>query len=126
MKVAIPINRPREEEDYRVSSHFGKAFGFLIVDTESGEKKFVENPKNRLNLPHGAGKLIAQLFEREGVSAVLLKEIGRGAFRHLNERGIKIYLIPKEIKEVDKALEMFRENKLAILEVLACNFTINK
>ncbi|RTZ58969.1 MAG: dinitrogenase iron-molybdenum cofactor biosynthesis protein [Gammaproteobacteria bacterium] len=116
MKVAIPINRPREGGDYRVSSHFGKAFGFLIVDTESGEKRFVENPRNSLKLTHGAGKLIAQLFEREGISAVLLKEIGRGAFKHLKERGIEIYLIPKEVKEADKVLKMFKERKLAILE----------
>ena len=117
MKVAIPVNRPREEGDYRVSSHFGKAFGFLIVDTRSGEKKFVENPRNALKLEHGAGKLIAQLFEREGVKAVLLKEIGRGAFGHLKMLGIEIYLIPAEVKEVDKALELFREGKLPVLDV---------
>ncbi|HID79653.1 MAG TPA: dinitrogenase iron-molybdenum cofactor biosynthesis protein [Aquifex aeolicus] len=116
MKVAIPVNRPLEKENYRVSSHFGKAFGFLIVDTQRGEKRFVENPRNSLKLKHGVGKLIAQLFEREGVSAVLLKEIGKGAFRHLKEKGIEIYLLSKEVKEIDSALEMFREGNLPLLD----------
>ncbi len=73
MRVAIPINRPREENDLRVSSHFGKAYAFAIVDTESGEVNILPNPRNELKLSRGAGKYIAELLFREGVRAVLLR-----------------------------------------------------
>ncbi len=98
----------------RVSSHFGKAYAFAIVDTE-GKVKVVENPRNALGLQHGAGRLIADLFTREGVEVVLLREIGQGAFGHLTARGIKIYLVPKEIKTVDEAVKAFKEGKLQML-----------
>ena len=115
MKVAIPINRPREEGDLRVSSHFGKAYAFAIVDTESGEVEVVENPRVALGLQHGAGRYIAEMFDQKGVKAVLLREIGEGAFGHLTTLGIKIYLVPKEVKTVQEAVEHFKNGKLNLL-----------
>ena len=115
MKVAIPINRPREEGDLRVSSHFGKAHAFAIADTESGEIEVVENPRVALGLQHGAGKYIAEMFDQKGVKVVLLREIGQGAFKHLSQRGIKIYLVPKEVKTVQEAIELFKGGKLNLL-----------
>ncbi len=117
MRVAIPINRPREENDLRVSSHFGKAYAFAVVDTESGEVKILPNPRNELKLSHGAGKFIADLLFREGVRAVLLREIGEGAFNHLKRFGMKIYLLPREIKTVNEAVEAFKKGELPVLEV---------
>jgi predicted Fe-Mo cluster-binding NifX family protein len=115
MKLAVPINRPREEGDLRVSAHFGKAYAFAIIDTDTGEIKVVDNPRNALGLHHGAGRLIADLFAREGVGAVLLREIGHGAFGHLTALGIKIYLVPKEIKTVEEAVKAFKEGRLQML-----------
>ena len=112
MRVAIPINRPREEGDLRVSSHFGKAYAFAIADTETGVVEVVENPRVALGLQHGAGRYIADLFAQKGVGAVLLKEIGEGAFGHLTWRGIKVYLVPEGVKRVEEALNLFREGKL--------------
>ena len=115
MKVAIPINRPREEGDLRVSSHFGKAYAFAIYDSESGEIRVVENPRNALKIQHGAGRLIADMFAKEGVNALLTKEIGHGAFRHVTSLGIKIYLIPENVKTVKEAINLFGEGKLRML-----------
>ena len=115
MKVAIPINRPRGEGDLRVSSHFGKAYAFAIVDTESGEVEVVENPRVALGLQHGAGRYIAEMLDQKGVKAVPLREIGQGAFKHLSQRGIKIYLVPKEVKTVQEAIELFKGGKLNLL-----------
>jgi len=112
MRVAIPINRPREEGDLRVSEHFGKAYAFAIVDTDSGQIEIVENPRVKLGLQHGAGKYIAEMFAQKGVKVVLLREIGQGAFRHLTQKGIKIYLVPREVKTVVEAVELFKEGKL--------------
>ncbi len=115
MRVAIPINRPREEGDLRVSSHFGKAYAFAIVDTESGKVEVVENPRVALGIQHGAGKYITDMFAQKGVKAVLLREIGAGAFGHLTALGIKIYLVPKEVKTVQEAVKLFKEGKLNLL-----------
>ncbi|MEO2153944.1 MAG: dinitrogenase iron-molybdenum cofactor biosynthesis protein [Aquificae bacterium] len=115
MKVAVPINRPRDEKDLRVSAHFGKAYAFAIVDLDTGEIKVVENPRIAMGLEHGAGRLIAEMFTKEGVEAVLLREIGHGAFGHLTQRGIKIYLVPKEVKTVEEAINLFKEGKLNLL-----------
>jgi len=115
MRVAIPINRPREEGDLRISSHFGKAYAFAVVDTDSGEVEVVENPRVQLGIQHGAGRYIAQMFAQKGVNAVLLREIGAGAFRHLSAIGIKIYLVPKEVKTVEEAVNLFKEGKLQLL-----------
>jgi len=115
MKVAIPINRPREEGDLRISSHFGKAYAFAIVDTDSGEVEVVENPRVGLGIQHGAGRYIAQMFAQKGVKAVLLREIGAGAFGHLSAIGIKIYSVPKEVKTVEEAINLFKEDKLQLL-----------
>ncbi len=112
MKLAVPINRPRGEGDLRVSSHFGKAYAFAIVDTESGEVEVVENPRVALGLQHGAGRFIAQMFAQKGVRAVLLREIGAGAFGHLKALGVEIYLVPKGIKTVGEAVEAFKRGEL--------------
>jgi len=110
MRLAIPINRPRQEGDLRVSSHFGKAYAFAILNLE-GDITVVDNPRNKLNLEHGAGKFIADLFTREGVELVLVKEIGRGALNHLNSKGIKVFPLPAEIKTVREALEFFKREE---------------
>jgi predicted Fe-Mo cluster-binding NifX family protein len=115
MKIAIPINRPKEENNLRVSAHFGKAYAFAIYDTESEELKIVENPRNALKLQQGAGRLIADMFAKEGVDILLTKEIGEGAFQHVTSLGIKIYLIPQEVKTVEEAIKLFKEGKLQLL-----------
>ena len=115
MKIAIPINRPREEGDLRISYHFGKAFAFAIYDTEKGEIKVIENPRNALKLQHGAGRLIADTFAKEGVNILLTKEIGSGAFRHITSLGIKIFVVPENVKEVKEALKFYEEDKLQML-----------
>ncbi len=112
MKVAVPINRPREQGDLRVSSHFGKAYAFAVVNTETGEIQIVDNPRNVLKLEHGAGRFIAETFEREGIKVVLLREIGAGAFGHLKSRGIEIFLVPQNIKTVQEAVEAFKKGEL--------------
>jgi len=109
MKVALPIIRPKEEvkslENLRVSSHFGKAWGFVIVDTDTLEFKIKENPRFALKIDHGAGKYIAQMFEEENVKKVLVKEIGEGAYAHLKLKGIEVVLLDNSVKTVKEALE---------------------
>jgi predicted Fe-Mo cluster-binding NifX family protein len=112
MKIAIPINRPRDKNDLRVSSHFAKAYAFAIYDTETKEINVVDNPRNALKLQYGAGRLIADMFTEKGVNVLLTKEIGAGAFGHVTSLGIKIYLVPENVKEVKEAIKLYEEGKL--------------
>jgi len=115
MKIAVPINRPREENDLRISSHFGKAYAFAIYDSDRDKFKVIENPRNALKLQHGVGRLIADMFAKEGVNILLIKEIGRGAFRHVTSLGIKIFLIPENVKNAMEAIKLYGEGKLQLL-----------
>jgi len=111
MKVAVPVLETEVNGRRLVNAHFGKSNLFALVDTESGEAKIIENPG--LHVPRGRGIFIAEKFKEEGVKAVLVKEMGEGAFDKItNYAGAKIYLIPHGVKFLDEALELFREGKL--------------
>jgi predicted Fe-Mo cluster-binding NifX family protein len=47
--------------------------------------------------------------------STLTKEIGAGAFGHVTSLGIKIYLVPKNVKEVKEAIKLYEEGKLQML-----------
>ena len=114
MKVALPVIEKEINGKRLVNYHFGKSNLFAIVDTETGEMELLENPA--LHLERGRGNLIARAFSEKGVEAVLVKEIGPGAFEKLKSFGISIYLVPAEVKFLDDAVEMFKNGNLKILE----------
>ena len=72
-----------------VDPRFGRAAGYVIVDTETGSFESVENPAAMAG--GGAGTKAAQLVINKGVQAVLTGNIGPNAFAVLNAAGIKIY-----------------------------------
>ena len=111
MKVAVPILETEVKGKRLVNSHFGKSNLFAIVDTSSGEFEITENPG--LHLARGRGALIAKMFIEKGVEVVLVKEMGAGAFDKIrNVSGIKIYLIPSNVKFLDDAIEKFKKGEL--------------
>ncbi len=111
MKVAVPILETVVEGKRLVNAHFGKSNLFALVDTQTGEVEVAENPA--LHLQRGRGIHIAQMFKEKGVEAVLVKEMGSGAFDKIRNRlGIKVYLIPSGVKFLDEAVELFKEGKL--------------
>ena len=113
MKVAVPILEKEVEGRRLVNPHFGKSNLFAVVDTKTGEVKVLKNPA--LHLERGRGRFIAEMFKKEGVEAVLVKEMGPGAFEKVTGLGMTVYLIPPEVKFLDEALELFREGKLEVL-----------
>ncbi|WP_457681020.1 NifB/NifX family molybdenum-iron cluster-binding protein [Thermovibrio sp.] len=113
MKVVVPVLETEVNGRRLVNAHFGKSNLFAIVDTETGEVKVKENPA--LQLQRGRGIYIAQMFKEEGVEAVLVKEMGPGAFDKVRSLGIKVYLVPPEVKFLDEAVEHFKEGKLSEL-----------
>lgn len=92
-----------------VDPRFGRAMCFLVVDTESGELKPVDNTQN-LNAPQGAGIQAAENASRQGVDAVLTGHCGPKAFATLRAAGIKIYTGAEGT--VAETLQMFKAGKL--------------
>ncbi len=114
MKVAVPVLETEVKGRRLINAHFGKSNLFAIVDTETGEVKFVKNPAN--NVQRGRGMQIAQMLKEKGVKAVLVKEIGAGAFDKLkNVAGMEVYLVPTVVKFLDEAVSLFKEGKLTEL-----------
>jgi predicted Fe-Mo cluster-binding NifX family protein len=73
----------------RVDPRFGRAQGYIIIDSETKACECVQNPAAMAG--GGAGTKAAQLVIDKGVQAVLTGNIGPNAFAVLNAAGIKIY-----------------------------------
>ncbi len=112
MKVAVPVLEVKGE--LRINPHFGKSDWFAIVDLETNSVEKVENPA--MHLERGRGVFIAEMFSKKGVKAVLVKEIGPGAFEKVKSKGIEIFLVPMNVKKLEEGLNLFREGKLQPLE----------
>ena len=107
MKIAI--SSTGNSLDSTVDQRFGRAAGFVVVDTDSMEFNYVENLQN-LNSPSGAGIQTAQTIADLKVEAVLTGNCGPKAFSALSAAGIKIYLGASG--SVSEAIEQFKKNNL--------------
>ncbi len=96
--LAIPVN-----SDGKYTGELDSS-GFMVVNLDSGEVKWVENKH------HGAGKkkglLISELLEKHGVSIVAVRKIGEGARAHLKSRGIVVKVVNSDIGEVDEVVRV--------------------
>jgi len=113
MRVAVPVLEKEVNGKRLINPHFGKSDWFALIDIPSGRVELRENPA--LHLERGRGRFIADMFYKEGVKAVLVKEMGPGAFEKITGLGMEVYLIPQEVKFVDDAVELFKEGKLELL-----------
>ncbi|OMH40437.1 NifB/NifX family molybdenum-iron cluster-binding protein [Desulfurobacterium indicum] len=113
MIIAVPAIETEINGKRLISPHFGKAPAFVIYNGITEDSMLVENPKNRAG--YGGGRLIADLFMRNGVDVVLVKEMGEGAFFNLQSAGVKVFLIPENVKFVEDAIKFYIEGKLQLL-----------
>lgn len=111
MKIAFTATEPKLSAtlDFR----FGRALGFLIVDTETGETSYVPNEQN-LNAAQGAGVQAAQNVASSGAKALVTGHCGPKAFRILSASDIAIY--NTEAVSVQEALDLFQNNQLTKAE----------
>ena len=109
MKIAITAIENSWES--QVDSRFGRAAGFIIFDSESGEYKFIKNIQN-LNATQGAGIQTAQNIINNGVEVLITGHVGPKAFRVLNSSNITIYYC--ETITLKEALNAYEENRLQI------------
>lgn len=107
MKIAI--SSERDTIDASVDPRFGRAAGFIVYETETGEYTYVDNTRN-LNAAQGAGIQAAQSVVDANAAAVITGYCGPKAYKVLESASIKIYECPKV--SVREAIEKFRNNEL--------------
>lgn len=85
-KVAITVQG--DSLDDPVDPRFGRAAGFLIVDTESMQSEFLSNATTT-EMASGAGIQAAQMIADSGAKLLLTGRIGPKALRALGAAGIR-------------------------------------
>lgn len=100
--LAAPIDR-----------RFGRAPGFLVVDTETGTTSYESNEQN-LNAAQGAGIQSAQNVAATGAKAIVSGHCGPKAFRILSASNIAVYTT--EAATIQDALDQFKADKMAPAE----------
>jgi predicted Fe-Mo cluster-binding NifX family protein len=75
--------------DSAVDPRFGRAAGFVLVDTDTGQHQAIDNSQN-LSAPQGAGIQAAQTVSRHDADYVMTGHCGPKAFRALEAAGIKV------------------------------------
>ena len=96
-----------------IDRRFGRAPGFLVVDTETGETAYESNEQN-LNAAQGAGIQTAQNVAATGAEAVVSGHCGPKAFRILNASNIAVYTT--ESATIQEAIDLLKAGKLTPAE----------
>jgi predicted Fe-Mo cluster-binding NifX family protein len=112
VKVAAPVLEVKGE--LYINPHFGRTTLIGIANLKTGKIEVVQNPA--LRLEKRKGTRIAEFLLEKGVKALLVKDIGTGAFEKIRSRGIETYIVPKEVKKFREALELFRKGELQVLK----------
>lgn len=85
----IAITSEGPSLDDRVDSRFGRAAGFLVVDLDTMDTRYISNGQSQV-MAQGAGIQAAEIIARAGVDWVLTGFVGPKAFQALTAAGVKI------------------------------------
>ncbi len=107
MRIAITTGGMDLDAD--VDSRFGRAPGFLVLDTETMSFRRVENHQS-LDLPQGAGIQSAQNVLAHQPDVVLTGNCGPKAFKVLRAAGVKVVVGIKG--RVADAINAYLEGKV--------------
>ena len=107
MIIAIPVEDSRTE----ICEAFGRTPEFCIYDTETKEKRFVDNSGNAVQ--GGAGIKAAQLVVDEKAEAVLVPHCGENAAKVLQAADVKLYR--SEGVSLEDNIQAFVDGKLEAL-----------
>jgi predicted Fe-Mo cluster-binding NifX family protein len=91
-------------EDSALSAHFGLAKWVMIRDTKTGVVIFEQN-----KVPYG--RAIVDILQRHGCTDVVFGQIGHGAFRHLQEAGIRGWSATANVP-ISKLIDQFDRGEL--------------
>lgn len=107
MKIALPV----EANGTEICPSFGRTGNFLIVDTETKEKKMIDN--SAISTQGGAGIKAAQVLVDEDVNIVLTPRCGENAVDVMKEAEIKLY--KTEGSSVEENIQAYLDGKLGEL-----------
>ncbi|WP_027398334.1 NifB/NifX family molybdenum-iron cluster-binding protein [Anaerovorax odorimutans] len=110
MKIAIPVDENNEETKVCIS--FGRTPYFLIYDTDSKEKTYLNN--SAAASQGGAGIKTSQVLVDNDINAIITPRCGDNAAEVLKAANIKIYKTKND--SVDDNINSFLENNLSSLE----------
>lgn len=85
MKIILPVEEDRET----VCPSFGRTSLFLVYDTETKEKDYLEN--DAADSPGGAGIKAAQIIIDAGAEAMLAPRCGENAAKVLEAAQVTLY-----------------------------------
>lgn len=105
MNICIPVVAQNDLES-PISSHFGQANAFAMVDDETDEIQFVANTGHH----HGGHLTPAELIGQAGADVVLCGGLGVKAVRLFEQQGIHVYC--QASGTVREALEAYKAGKL--------------
>ncbi|MFZ0927535.1 MAG: NifB/NifX family molybdenum-iron cluster-binding protein [Syntrophobacteraceae bacterium] len=108
-KIAVTSEGPTLDD--LVDTRFGRAAGFVVVDLESTEIRYIDNGQSQV-MAQGAGIQAAELMAGAGVSCVLTGFAGPRAFQALSAAKIRVVQNMEEGTTVRQAVELFQSGAL--------------
>ena len=116
MKIAIPVKM--NKLDSAVAPLFGKAKWFAIV--EEGKIAIVQNPAQ-------GGRAVIEWLNSLHIDTIIMQEMGAGPYEVIQQLGtMKLYHAGFERITLDRLLQDFQENKLALLDEVKMSEIIAK
>ncbi len=104
-KIAITSEGPTLDD--LVDPRFGRAAGFVVVDLESMEIRYIDNGQTQV-MGQGAGIQAAELMAGAGVGCVLTGFVGPRAFQALSAAKIRVVQNLEEGMTVRQAVDRFQ------------------
>ncbi len=90
MKICLPYETDTAKGILRLSEHFGKATGHVIMESKNG-RILSRTDKSTCHDRHCAP---INWIVNKGAQVVLCRHLGRGAMTRLNRAGIKVLRAP--------------------------------
>ncbi len=110
MKIAIPVESKSSQT--KVCFSFGRTDYFLIYETDTQERTFIDNQAAASQ--GGAGIKAAQAIVDEGVSVLITPRCGENAAQVLKAANIKLY---KSINDsTDDNIAAYNKGTLSLLD----------
>ena len=110
IKIAVSTNGPTLDDT--VNPRFGRAPGFLIVDSQTLEFSYLDNGLSQ-TMAQGAGIQAAQNLAGSGATVVLTGYVGPKAFTALEAANVRVGQ-DVENMTVRKAIEEFNNGNITI------------
>ena len=111
-KIAVTSEGPGLDD--RVDPRFGRTAGFVIVDLETMETRYIDNGRSQI-MAQGAGIQAAQLIVQAGAECLLTGYVGPKAFQALTAVGIQI-VQDLDGMTVREALERFKSGSVRVAD----------